>query len=420
MKSSEIALSNYENVKGEWKYRAVTTLRDALQGADFVVISILPGTFREMESDVHTPEKYGIFQSVGDSTGPGGLVRALRAIPMFVEIAEAIKNHSPEAWVINYTNPMTLCTRTLFEVFPQIKAFGCCHEVFGTQNLLAAALKDLRGLDGVSRTDIKTNVLGINHFTWIDKATYQGMDLFPLFREFYNKYYARGFEAPSEDDENAYFTSGQRVKMDLFRRYGIIAAAGDRHLAEFCPPWYLKDPETVKKWQFRLTPVSHRSRDLEERRKRAEKLVKGEEKLRLYPPEEEGVLQIKALLNLRDFVTNVNIRNQGQIKGLPIGCVVETNALFTHNSLIPQMAGQLPGDVNNLVLRHVINQETILKAALAKDKELAFRAFANDPLMTLSIDDAWQLFNEMLINTKIFLPGWDLNPSRLWVCFSPA
>ena len=125
--------------------KVTTTLSraEALTGADFVVISILPGTFDEMESDVHAPEKYGIYQPVGDTTGPGGIVRALRTIPMIQEIARAVEEYCPDAWVINYTNPMAMCVKTLYETFPKIKAFGCCHEVFGTQSLLKAALDDM-------------------------------------------------------------------------------------------------------------------------------------------------------------------------------------------------------------------------------------------------------------------------------------
>ena len=401
-------LAGYENTKGIWGYRAVANIEEALTGADFVVISILPGTFNEMESDVHAPEKYGIYQSVGDSTGPGGIVRALRTIPMYVEIAEAIKKYSPDAWVINYTNPMTICTKTLYQVFPGIKAFGCCHEVFGAQQLLVKMLKDMKGLEGISREEIKVNVLGLNHFAWIDRATYSGIDLFPVFSEFAEKYGDTGFEGPAWDDADAYFSSGHRVQLDLFRRYGVIAAAGDRHASEFCPPWYLKSPDVVKEWQFRLTPVSYRKEDLKEKYSRGKRLVKGEEKLRLEPSEEEGVRQIKALLGLGDFVTNVNLPNNGQVKGLPCGCIVETNAVFSRNSIIPLYSGQLQDDVNSLVLRQAYNQETVLKAGLQKNKELAFRAFANDPLVTLSINDARRLFDVMLQNTEAYLPGWDI------------
>ena len=108
----------------KWKYRVCDTLDEALQGVDFVMISILPGTFDEMHSDVHTPEKFGIYQSVGDTVGPGGIVRAMRTIPMYEVFADAIRRCCPDAFVINFTNPMTLCTRTLYDVFPGIKAFG--------------------------------------------------------------------------------------------------------------------------------------------------------------------------------------------------------------------------------------------------------------------------------------------------------
>lgn len=402
-------LQNNAAVKSQWDYKAVETLREALTGADFVIISILPGTFDEMESDVHEPEKYGIYQSVGDTTGPGGIVRALRTIPMYVDIASAIKKWSPEAWVINYTNPMTLCTRTLYEVFPKIKAFGCCHEVFGTQKLIKSALSDMEGIEVAHRRDIKVNVLGLNHFTWLDKASYKGRDLIPLYKSFVDKYYETGYEKTGKGHwMNDFFASANRVKFDLFKRYGLIAAAGDRHLAEFCPPWYLKDPETVKTWMFGLTPVSWRKENLVSRQERSLKLLSGEESFELQQTGEDGILQIKALAGLGDFVTNVNLPNAGQIANLPLGAVVETNAVFSHNSVIPLQAGRLPDNVQSLVYRHVINQETTLKAALNKDKELAFRAFANDPLMTASINDARKLFDKMLENTKAYLPGWDI------------
>lgn len=403
-------LQKNADVKSHWDYRAVDSLQEALKGSDFVVISILPATFDEMEVDVHYPEKYGIYQSVGDTVGPGGLVRALRTVPMVVEIANAIKNWSPDAWVINYTNPMTLCIRTLYEVFPKIKAFGCCHEVFGTQDLLKSALADIDGIDAIHRRNIKVNVLGINHFTWLDKASYEGLDLFPVYQRFVDKYYDTGFEKTKKGHwMNDFFASANRVKFDLFKRYGIIAAAGDRHLAEFCPPWYLKDPETAKSWMFGLTPVSWRKENLVTRLEKSKRLLSGEEVFELAPTGEDGILQMKAIAGLGDFVTNVNLPNYGQISNLPIGAVVETNAIFSHNSVIPVQAGSLPDDVQSLVYRHVVNQETTLRAAFNKDKNLAFRAFANDPLMTANIKDAWQLFSDMLKATKEYLPGWDID-----------
>ena len=404
-------ISAHPEAKARWKYVVSNSLSEALKGADFVVISILPGTFEEMRSDVHTPEKYGIYQSVGDTVGPGGFMRAMRTIPMFVEIAEAIRDYAPDAWVINYTNPMSLCVRTLYEVFPQIKAFGCCHEVFGTQKLLAAMLKDMCGIEGVTRQEIKTNVLAINHFTWLDKASYKGMDLFPLYREFAEKYYETGFdEGQDKNWMNSSFACAHRVKFDLFLKYGLIAAAGDRHLAEFMPPWYLKDPETVKSWKFGLTTVDWRVNDLKERLARSHGFVSGELEIKMEPSGEEGHLLIKALLGLGDMVSNVNIPNRGQIPNLPLGSVVETNALFRHNEISPVMAGELPGNVLALVIRHVVNQENTLKAAMTCDRDLAFTTFMNDPQMIIDINDGKVLFEEMLEAQKKYLPkGWGLD-----------
>lgn len=397
-------LSKAPGAVSHWRYTVCNELDKALEGADFVVISILPGTFEEMRSDVHAPEAYGIYQSVGDTVGPGGMIRALRTIPMYVEFADAIRRSCPNAWVINYTNPMSLCVRTLYEVFPQIHAFGCCHEVFGTQKLLAEMLRDMCGIENVTRQEIRVNVLGINHFTWFDQASYKGEDLFPLYRRFVDKYYETGFEFGDDNWMNSTFECAHRVKFDLFRRYGLIAAAGDRHLAEFVPGWYLESPEDVRRWKFGLTSVDWRIKDLHERLARSRRLCSGEEAVKLESDGEEGHLLIKALLGLGDLVSNVNVPNHGAISNLPEGSVVETNALFCRNAIHPVAAGALPGSVQALVMRHVLNQENTLQAALHCDRTLALSTFLNDPLMRVSLADGERLFDEMMRNTAAYLP----------------
>jgi len=396
-------LSKRNDVHSKWRYETAQSLEESLIGADFVVISILPGSFEEMRSDVHLPEEYGIYQSVGDSVGPAGLMRALRTIPIYKELAIKIKQYCPDAWVINYTNPMTLCTRTLYAVYPDIKAFGCCHGVFETQELLEAALKDILNIEVNDRKEIKINVLGINHFTWINEASYKNIDLIPVFMEFAKKYWENGYELERMGpwDKNV-FSNANRVIFDLSIRYGIIAASPDRHIVEFLPPWYLKDPETVKYWKFHLTPVDVRienGRKLNEMRKR---VISGEEKLKLKPSGEEGVAQMKALLGLDQLVTNVNIPNYGQMQGIPADSIIETNAIFGRDSIKPIISGKLPNSIHNLVIRHVLNLETILYAALAHDKEAAFHAFINDPLVTIEIKKARELFERMLVNIN-----WD-------------
>lgn len=394
-----------------WRYTVAGSLRDALTGADFAVISILPGTFDEMESDVHAPESLGVYQSVGDTTGPGGLMRALRTVPMFAEIAAAVRDCAPNAYVINYTNPMALCVQTLYRVFPGIRAFGCCHEVFGTQKLLSAVLRDMEGIPDVPREEINVTVQGINHFTWFSKASWQGMDLFSVYRAFCEKYKDTGFTGATDDNwMNTYFACTHRVKMDLFLRYGRIAAAGDRHLSEFMPPWYLKDPETARVWGFTLTPVSWRKQDLQDRLDRRSRLLSGEEKPSFAPTGEEGHLMMKALLGLHDMITNVNLPNRGQIPNLPLGAVVETNALFRRDEISPVYAGPMDGGILALTMRHVTNQQNILDAALGCDRSLALAAFLNDPLMAkVSPAEGEALFDRMLRAQKAYLPaGWGL------------
>lgn len=401
-----------EGAKTTWNYKAVETIKEALNGADFIVISITPGTFDEMESDVHTPEKYGIYQSVGDTSGPGGIVRAMRAIPMFEEIGENIKKYAPNAWVINYTNPMTLCVKALYRVFPEIKAFGCCHEVFGTQKLLAKMVEDEFGVENVDRHEIKVNPVAVNHFTWLTKATYRNVDLFPYYKEFCKKHadgYDNGGRPIDSNWANGVHGNKEKVKIDLFNRFGWIAAAGDRHLAEFCEgKWYLENPERVEEMHFKLTPVSWRKESLKGRLEKSARLVSGKEEVKIEETGEEGVNQIRALLGLFDLVTNVNIPNVGQIPNLPLGAVVETNAVFTADSLVPIQAGEIPAEIYPLVSRICAEQEVVSEGIAERDVDKIFMAFANDPLVTCSLKDARKLFDEMCQNTKAYLGMYDI------------
>ena len=401
-----------DDAKGNWKFEVSDSLESALTGADFVVISILPGTFDEMASDVHLPERVGCWQSVGDTAGPGGYLRALRTIPMFVEIARAIRDYSPDAWVINYTNPMSLCVKTLYYVFPQIKAFGCCHEVFGTQQVLKGIYEAETGDKIEDWHDVIVGVTGINHFTWFTSASYKGTDLFPVYRSFIDKHFDTGINTKSDNWMNSVFESMNRVKMDLFNRYGWIAAAGDRHLAEFMPgDEYLKDPETAHSWQFSLTPVSWRKEDLQRRLARSERLRRGEEEIELVSTGEEGILLIKALCGLTRFISNVNIPNRAlQIPNLPADAVVETNAVFERDHIYPIYAGPLKREVYDLILPHVENHDRILRAALTCDKELVVQAFLTDPNYSAKCTDravTEKLVDDMIANTAAHLPaGW--------------
>ena len=404
-------LSSRPDAVGKWKYETVYSLQEALTGADFAVISILPGTFEEMESDVHAPEKYGIYQPVGDTAGPGGMIRAIRTIPMFVEIAEAVKAYAPDIWVINYTNPMSLCVKTLYTVYPQIKAFGCCHEVFGTQKVLAEICRESLGIENVDRSEIHTNVVGINHFTWFTDASYKGIDLFPVYRDYAETHYESGLASQDDNWMNSVFSCAHRVKFDLFLRYGQIAAAGDRHLAEFMPGnIYLKDPDTVASWKFGLTSVAWRKEDLKNRLERSRRLLSGKEEIELKPTGEEGIRLIKAICGLGSVVSNVNIPNSAlQIPNLPAEAVVETNALFDRDSIRPVAAGKLTPELLALITPHVVNHELVLAAALQKNRKPLKEAFQNDPLLRgrITREESEELMETMLLGTRKYLPeGW--------------
>jgi alpha-galactosidase len=388
------------NNPGRFTFKTEPSLEKALDGADFVFISILPGDFEEMSVDVHAPEKYGIYQTVGDTVGAGGLNRALRTIPMYQEIGRAIEKWAPGAWVLNYTNPMSVCTRTLYEVFPAVKAFGCCHEVFNTQKVLMKIVvrEGLAKKEEVKREDIITNVVGINHFTFIDRASWRSVDLFPLWDKFTKEFSEAGFPDGIENTwDRIWFTSAERVKMDLYKRFGIIGAAGDRHLAEFCPPaWYLKDPAMAAAWQFQLTPVSFRIKKRDFLKQQSAAYRNGSETLVPENSGEEGIRQIKALLGLGNLTTNVNLPNKGQMPGFPEGAVVETNAFFSRDSVQPVITRGLPIPLQSLTLQHVLNQEGIVKAAIERNLEKAFLVFLNDPQVRgLSREKARELFKEL-------------------------
>ena len=266
-------------------------------------------------------------------------------------------------------------------------------------------LEDMYGYKDIPRADIKVDVTGINHFTWITSAHYKNINLFDSYKEFCEKYCETGFTKGKDDNWfNNVFDCAQRVKMDLFRRYGYIAAAGDRHLAEFCEgSWYLKDPKQVKDWMFGLTSVAWRKENLKERLQKSADLRSGKLPVTLAKTGEDGVNQMRALLGLSEMITNVNLPNMGQIPNLPLGAVVETNATFRDDMVIPVMAGNVPTSIHPLISRIVDEQELIVEAALKRDLSLAFVAFVNDPLVTISVSDAKMLFDEMIENTKGYL-----------------
>ena len=390
----------------QFTYTVADTLEESLTGADFVLISILPGTFAQMRSDVHAPEKYGIWQTVGDTAGPGGVLRAMRTVPIYEDFARAIKACCPNAWVLNLTNPMSACVKALYDTFPEIKAFGCCHEVFHAQDFLCCVLKEQLGIEA-TRKDIYTDACGVNHFTWITEANYQNIDLLALLPAFMDKFYESGYFERGDHDawKTDPFAYGNRVKMALYKRYGALAAAGDRHLVEFVNNrWFLADPETVSRWHCKLTTVDFREENQARQIAESIAMAEGELEVPLAPSGEELVQLLRAILGLETVVSNVNMPNLGQMPGLPMGAIVETNCVFTNGYVKPVTAKPLPAGALALVRRASDNVDAVCEGIRERDLDKIFAAFMNQALCsTLSWEEGEALFKEMCENTREYL-----------------
>lgn len=383
--------------------RAESSLEKALRGADFVIISIEPGPTSLRRADLEIPAQYGILQTVGDTTGPGGILRALRSVPLFQHFAHAIMEFCPQAWVINYTNPMAICTAALKATAPSMKVFGCCHEVFGTQGKLAALVENWFEVNRPAREEIKLDIAGVNHFTWSTQVTWQGHDLMPRLRTMVRQesfFRSRKAQAELAGQKGEWFTNEGLVAYDLLRRFDALGTAGDRHLVEFVP-WYLTGDDELHRWGVIRTPYYWRLQRSKKPRTLGNYVGQA-----LTPSGEEGVQQIEALLGLRQLTTNVNLPNVGQLPGFAPGAIVETNAEFRHNSLRPVVAGPLPEGAAGLVRRALAEQSLTLSAALNRDFDQAFQALLSHPLVHLPTDRAWAMFTEMVDATREMLPGW--------------
>ena len=371
-----------------------STLDEGLRGADFVIIAIEPGLTEIRKFDLELPEEYGILQSVGDTTGPGGLMRARRAIPLFIDFARAIEKNCPDAWVINYTNPMTLCTSALYKGYPGIKALGCCHEVFHTESYIAAFIAEKRGIETPDRREIDIDVSGLNHFTFVTKARYKGEDVMPLLKEYVknNDVFAdRTVSAKGRVKEGKWFDSDHLVALRFLRDFDTLGAAGDRHLAEFVP-FFLTSDEDVWRYGFVRTPYSYRAaEDIRKKNK-----VYTPDELIAKPSDEEGVDIILSLAGERTLKTNINIPNIGQVGYLKKGHIVESNGYISANSIGPIVSTDPSLSIQAMVQRIEAEQSIALEAILENDMDKLFEAFILDPLVGIPIDKAHELFERML------------------------
>jgi alpha-galactosidase len=223
-------------------------LADALSGADVVILTITTGGLQSMRHDLEIPARYGIFQSVGDTVGPGGLSRGLRNIPVVVEIARQMEVHCPDAWLLNYTNPMTMLTRAVTRE-TVIKTVGLCHEWHGVRAKLARIFN-------AREEDFQPRIAGINHLIWL-------LDLYLDDRSLMPELHAMAGQLLSGDldldpDYDSPFADHGRVKARLLTLYGALPVAGDRHVAEFFPHFLSEATQRGRTYRVTLTSVEDR------------------------------------------------------------------------------------------------------------------------------------------------------------------
>ncbi|MBA3492109.1 MAG: hypothetical protein H0T55_08560, partial [Rubrobacteraceae bacterium] len=369
-------------------------LEEALRGADFVVLSISTGGLDATALDLEIPARYGVVQTVGDTVGPGGLFRGLRNIPVVVEIARAMERSCPHAILLNLTNPLTVLTRAVTKV-TSITSVGLCHELFSTLGMLSKMFD-------VPEEAVNVKVAGVNHFIWVTDVAVHGDDVTgEAFRRISDGE-AREISLSDNADDTDPFTNTWGFRTELCRIYGYLPAAGDRHVCEFLPG-YLEDEKERERLDLRVTTVDVRSERLAADRERVRSMVMGDEPIPTGRSREEISDIIAAMWTGEDSVNIVNLPNAGQVRDLPLGAVVETYGALNGSGASGIVFGELPPAVAALVHPHVFNQEAIVQAGLTGDKELAFRAFSNDPLVGRG-PDARKMFEEMLEAQREYLP----------------
>lgn len=386
-----------ETAERRWTIEATTDRRAALRGADFVILTIAVGGLDAMGLDLRLPLKYGVYQSVGDTTGPGGLARAFRNVPVVLDIAQDIERLCPHAWLLQYTNPMTVLTRTITRE-TRVKTIGLCHELPGV-------LGRLRRLLDLGDADIRVTAAGVNHFVWLLDVRVDGRDGYDLLRrhlaEHPVEFPYRG-ELPGE--VSSVWRDRMVLKLRLFETFGLLPAAGDRHLAEFLPFVLTDSTRWGADYGVELTTVDHRRQAAAWARTLVERMARGDAEIPLRPSGEAAAAIILALTQgTGDHVHVANLPNRGQVANLPREAVVETMARLGTDSAVAEPTGPLPPILRVLLAPLVERQEMTVEAALRGDRRLALQVLASDPLIR-DLAIAGPLLDELLRAHSAYLP----------------
>jgi alpha-galactosidase len=358
----------------------------ALKDADFVFFTYAVGSIESWKQDIEICTKHGVAQSVGDTIGPGAMIRILRSIPLALEIAHKMEEVCPEAYIINYTNPEGAQCLAI-QAYSKIRCFGLCHGTPDTARDLAEKVF------GVSPERLKYEAAGVNHLTWFTRLSIDGEDVYPKLRKAL---------------ETSGFGQREQVSRDLYRIFGLYPAPGDRHVEEFFSA-FLKD-SVMKERNIAWKNNDFRAIDewREHDRENLEGLIKenrGHEKF-LDGSGETATHFIKALAAGEVTTEMVNIQNRGYIENVSRNMIVEVPAFIDFFGLHPQNVGKLPAGI--AAKCDILGREydLLVDSALNCDKDLLLQAAYLDPLTT-NCDYPERLLNELIRENLQYLPeGW--------------
>jgi len=386
-----------------------TDQREGLSGADYVVVTISTGGFASMRHDLEIPERHGIKQSVGDSVGPGGIMRALRNIPVLVGIARDMEELCPDAWMLNITNPMTtLCRAMTHET--GVRTVGLCHEIAGAQFALSLLL-DCNFLD------LEFELVGVNHLPIFTSLRVGGENRFEQLRALVADPDGLGEQTvklpPGVPAEAAAFAGGIRkrdiidhhmVKFALFERYGVLPGAGDRHLVEFFPGFLTEESDWGKRWNVALTTIADRERDAGGHKDTLAAMRASDEVSRM-PSGEMVAPMIDAFIRDEPHAFPLNLPNRGQAPDLPADVVVEAMCIADGKGLNPRDEPRLPPLLAEWLRRIAASQERTVEAALSGRRDQVVEAMLLDPLAgRIDFDHVEMMTAEMLAATARWLP----------------
>ncbi len=373
---------------------STTDRRTALDGADYVILSIRVGGLAANRLDLEIPAKYGIVQGIGDTIGPGGVFYGLRHIPVVLDICRDMEELCPDAWLLNYTNPMAMICWAVND-HSSVKNIGLCHSVQGTASELARYI-------GAPLDEVQYWVAGINHMAWFLEFKWRGEDAYPLLR--------KRFKDPAVySGPEAHWAGPDIVRVEVFKALGYFPTESSQHLSEYIP-YFRKRPELMERFKLnnrldtQKTMIEDRARSEEEMRR----LVASGDPI----PVERSTEYCSSIIHSMETGTprrvNVNVSNHGLITNLPQGSCVEVPCLVDGGGVHPCYVGDLPPQCAALNRTNINVQELAVLGAVEKDRELVFQSLLLDPLTSamLTIDETRRMVEEMFEAEAHLLKGF--------------